>query len=514
MKSIKKNNKGFSLIEILVAIVVIALAGSYVLNGFVQAARMNAQAQRIQDATDLGQVTAEVFNRKDLSVLLAGFISNGCLTGSDPATIVLCAEGGTPLADDMQLTASDTTASAVKTKLDAAGSNYEVHITGLPQTEVMPNSSSQRYKIDIVLKSGSYGINDDKVTSGYQKITSTYKQQELISQTQDGKQEVFLNNFIVPDIRETNDNLVISTNDYSDSAAINEYLEYASREYAFQSTPITSLQYDQIYQTNMDAMMAHLSGTGKAFYDGNITSVAYGGTGGLGISPQRTLNVTLECKNQGGNMYAIYVLMNGVYTFNDFTFNGKTIPAKTITVPMITEADGKNFVVSASSGTTEDVKKIYFYYNAADKISGYYFSDLIKAVDGSSDKMNLEFSGNTSVLATDVEALKKKLKESGFYVVTQRFKDASGNECISLFQDSAAAFTVVTTNKTDIYESFECYSNMMKWDGSGAPTQLKPPNVKGFITDGNDSLVGVYDMEISIKIKDQEFANIKTVKGE
>lgn len=514
MKSIKKNNKGFSLIEILVAIVVISLAGSYVLNGFVQAARMNAQAQRIQDATDLGQVTAEVFNRKDLSVLLAGFISNGCLNGSDPATIVLCAEDGTPLGDDKQLTASDTTASAVNTKLKAAGSNYEVRITGLPQTEIMPNSSSQRYAIDLVLKSGSYGINDDKITDGYQKIESTYKQQELLSQTQGGKQQVFLNNFVVPDIRETNDNLVISANDYSDSAAINEYLEYASREYAYQSTPIASLQYDQIYQANMDAMMAHLNGVGKAFYDGNITSVAYGGSGGIGISPQRTLNITLECKAQGGGMYAIYVLMNGVYTFNAFSYNGKTIPAKTITVPMITEADAKNFVVSASGGTTDDVKKIYFYYNAADKINGYYFSDALKATVGSTDRLNLDFSGSGFVSPTDAEPLKKKLKESGFYVVTQLFKDASGNECVSLFQDSASAFNVITTNKTGIYESFECYSNMMKWDGSAEPTMLKPANVKGYITDGNESLVSVYDMEISIKIGDQEFANIKTLKGE
>lgn len=503
MKSIKNDNKGFSLIEILVAIVVIALAGSYVLNGFVQAARMNAQAQRVQDATDLGQVTAEVFNRKSLAALLAGFINNGCLNGSDPTTIQIYSEDGTLLASDKQLVNTDNTASAVKEKLEAAGDNYEVRITGLPQSEIMADSSSQRYKIDVILKSGSYGINADKESAGYKKIDSTYKQLDKISQTVGSDQELFLNNFIVPDIRETTDNLVISSSDYDDSSAISQYIVYAANEYASLRTPPASLQYDQIYMQHQTDMRNYL---GTVFPLNKITAATYATT----IAPERTLDVTLLCKKEGTGIYNVYVLLEGKYKFNSFTYNGTTIPAKNITVQLITEADNKSFSFSTATASTDDVKKIYFYYNASDKTNGYYFSDSDKAVTGSKDKINLKFLAPTVPTDAEGDKVKKKLADSGFYIVTQKFKDASGNECVSLFQNNAYT---INASSYAAFGDFKCYSNMMKWSGSEVE-RLATTGVSGIVTDGNKSGVNVYDMEISIKNKDREYANIKTVKGE
>lgn len=503
MKSIKKDNKGFSLIEILVAIVVIALAGSYVLNGFVQAARMNAQAQRIQDATDLGQVTAEVFNRKDLATLLAEFINNGCMTGSDPTTIQLYSEDGTLLSSDKQLVSTDNSASAVRTKLEAAGDNYEVRITGLPQSEIMADSSSQRYTIDVTLKSGNYGINADKMSAGYVKIESTYEQLNKISQVAGGNQEVFLNDFIVPDIRETTDNLVISASDYDDSSAVSQYIVYASNEYATNKTSPTSLQYDQDYTANLTAMKTNLE---TIFQSNKITAAAYA----TSIAPQRTLTVTLLCKKEGTGVYNLYVLLEGKYQFGAYTWNGQTIPARTITIPLITEADNKSFSFSTASASTDDVKKIYFYYNATDKTNGYYFSDSVKAVTGSSDKIILKFDASTVPTDSEGNKVKAKLAKSGFYIVAQKFKDASGNECVSLFQDST--YSIVAASHM-AFGDFKCYSNLMKWSGS-AVTRISTTGVSGIITDGNESDVNVYDMEISIKNNSREYANIKTVKGE
>lgn len=503
MKSIKKDNKGFSLIEILVAIVVIALAGSYVLNGFVQAARMNAQAQRIQDATDLGQVTAEVFNRKDLATLLAGFINNGCMTGSDPTTIQLYSEDGTLLASDKQLVNTDNSASAVRAKLEAAGDNYEVRITGLPQSEIMADSSSQRYTIDVTLKSGSYGINATKQSAGYEKIESTYEQRDKISQNLGGNQEVFLNDFIVPDIRETTDNLVISSADYDDSSAISQYIVYASNKYASLKTPSTSLQYDQDYTANLTAIKTHL----ETLFSGNkITADVYATT----IAPQRTLTVTLLCKMEGPDIYNVYVLLEGKYQFGAYTWNGITIPAKTITIPLITEADNKSFSFSTAAASADDVKKIYFYYNASDKTNGYFYSNSVKAVTGSSDKIVLKFDASTVPTDSNGDKVKAKLAKSGFYIVAQKFRDASARECVSLFQDST--FSIIAASHMAFGE-FKCYSNLMKWSGSEV-TRISTTGVSGVITDGNKSGVNVYDMEISVKNNSREYANIKTVKGE
>ena len=72
-KSEKLNNGGFSLVEVLVAMFVIAVISIPLVRGFVTSAKFNAKARRLQNATDMAQNIAEVFGSEDMDKLLSDY---------------------------------------------------------------------------------------------------------------------------------------------------------------------------------------------------------------------------------------------------------------------------------------------------------------------------------------------------------------------------------------------------------------------------------------------------------
>lgn len=60
----KKKNKGFSLVELLVAIILLAIVITPMFNAFISSARINRNARRIMVATDLGQNIIEGLSEK------------------------------------------------------------------------------------------------------------------------------------------------------------------------------------------------------------------------------------------------------------------------------------------------------------------------------------------------------------------------------------------------------------------------------------------------------------------
>ncbi len=54
-----KNNKGFTLIEVLLAIVILSLVSAPILRGFVVTANTSARARKIMEATDVAQLVVE-----------------------------------------------------------------------------------------------------------------------------------------------------------------------------------------------------------------------------------------------------------------------------------------------------------------------------------------------------------------------------------------------------------------------------------------------------------------------
>ncbi|ROR30640.1 prepilin-type N-terminal cleavage/methylation domain-containing protein [Mobilisporobacter senegalensis] len=66
ISNIKKNNKGFSLVELLVSVAILAIVIGPVLNNFVTAARVNAKARKVQNETNIVQSIAEDVKAKSI----------------------------------------------------------------------------------------------------------------------------------------------------------------------------------------------------------------------------------------------------------------------------------------------------------------------------------------------------------------------------------------------------------------------------------------------------------------
>ena len=65
----KQHNKGFSLVEVLVTILIVALLCTPLIKSFVVSANVNKKAKRIQNATDAAQSVAEYFSANPLAAL-------------------------------------------------------------------------------------------------------------------------------------------------------------------------------------------------------------------------------------------------------------------------------------------------------------------------------------------------------------------------------------------------------------------------------------------------------------
>lgn len=79
-------NKGFSLIEVLVAIAVITLISIPLLRTFITSAQINGKAKRLQNATDIAQNVSENFTTIPLKTLMQNN------DGDDPAELKVCGE--------------------------------------------------------------------------------------------------------------------------------------------------------------------------------------------------------------------------------------------------------------------------------------------------------------------------------------------------------------------------------------------------------------------------------------
>lgn len=84
MKSLKKNNEGFSLIELIVTITVIAIVAIPFIRSFMTAMNVNSEARRLQNATTVAQDMTEYFKAKSIEELMADYESYVTSTESSP----------------------------------------------------------------------------------------------------------------------------------------------------------------------------------------------------------------------------------------------------------------------------------------------------------------------------------------------------------------------------------------------------------------------------------------------
>ena len=69
-KRIQQNNEGFSLIELIIAVVILAFVVAPILGAFVSSARTNGKSQRVLSATTAGQNIMEEVKGTALKTLL------------------------------------------------------------------------------------------------------------------------------------------------------------------------------------------------------------------------------------------------------------------------------------------------------------------------------------------------------------------------------------------------------------------------------------------------------------
>lgn len=89
-RSGRKKNKGFSLLEVVVAITIIAILAIPIIKAFVTSATVNKKARRVQNATDVAQSVSEYLcnaSFDDLANLTAGGTPAGITTSSDSIVI-------------------------------------------------------------------------------------------------------------------------------------------------------------------------------------------------------------------------------------------------------------------------------------------------------------------------------------------------------------------------------------------------------------------------------------------
>lgn len=82
----KLNNKGVSLVEILVTVVIVALLSSPIINSFLQTMSVNSNARLMQNGTAVAEDTAELFKVFDVDALVETYKKDGVTVTKDNNT--------------------------------------------------------------------------------------------------------------------------------------------------------------------------------------------------------------------------------------------------------------------------------------------------------------------------------------------------------------------------------------------------------------------------------------------
>ncbi len=331
MDSFGKNNKGFSLIEIIVAVAIITIAGTALFSGFVQAGNIHRKTTRLQMAEDVAQQVAEEFNSHTLFVMqrLHGTAVDVDGNGAVDDYVDIIARNkidSSNYSDYYENNAHgyfDNT-SAVSTDIISA---YEFKNMGYSFGVIEDNGdATANYLVDILLTARYTKAGEKaKVTAtDYEtKNKTTYQQVQKV--TADSKtyyemgSTVGTNTFVVPDVQNiySGKSVVISDdlNSY-DFAAVNDLrftlknaidtynishptnpIVMASFESGFDShyNPMTNIsQANEVQKTTEINIFSGMGGFGNASYY-YIVKVSY----------EFNFDISLLCVNAAGVVTAI-----------------------------------------------------------------------------------------------------------------------------------------------------------------------------------------------------------------
>ena len=128
----KLNNKGMSLVEILVTVAIIAIIAAPLINSFLNAMQVNSKARTIQNGTAVAQDTAELFKVFDVATLVDSYEADGVTVTYDDATGVYTFEGIEAAGADGESFVVDVKLDPTQYKTDAGSGKVEVNDVNLP----------------------------------------------------------------------------------------------------------------------------------------------------------------------------------------------------------------------------------------------------------------------------------------------------------------------------------------------------------------------------------------------
>lgn len=467
MKRMKFNNKGFSLVEVLVAIVVITIAASAILSGFVQASRVNLKSQRMQDATNLAQVTAELFKSRSAKSLVDTYSSGG-----------YAAEG-------IEVIDSGDFGNGVRT----------IEFKNIKEEYIYDGRTyDEDFKVDVTLDSTRYAAATN--------ITTTYDQESKLSQSNvSGDNTVVSNTFMVPVMKEAGNNLVIKSSESNDANVIALYK--ADVESAFTTAYVNALGAGaaaaQIQAATANAITDADRYVADKYPSSNIVDCTVNG-------PTRKIKLHIKCEDVaavGRARIKVYITADYIFQAVNATVNGRTvsIPSKTYNdVAIISESSAKNYTFSKLDG--KGIQDIYFYMVPIDGYDYYHSSSEYRSATTGKDSVTVYYYQN----ATGIDESVIKIN---CYVVAQNFErnidlgnPSSKVTCIPVF--NSGSFSVIPSNTPTlkVYNNFQMI----------ASGKLQRASSYGYITDGGSNEVVLYDMTIKVYLDGKEYAVIQTTK--
>jgi prepilin-type N-terminal cleavage/methylation domain-containing protein len=155
-----KNNKGFSLIEVLVAMVILAIMTGPMLAAFASSAKINTNARRLEEANAIGQRVLERCKALTVDELLTGTVSTGDVVRNDATDSTGTLIGWDSITAYSLVTNSSTGVYSAKSKFN---------------TITVDGTSQKQYMYNLSFASFTSGVADTEVVGdGASAVTVPY----------------------------------------------------------------------------------------------------------------------------------------------------------------------------------------------------------------------------------------------------------------------------------------------------------------------------------------------------
>lgn len=457
MKSKRKVNKGFSLVEVVVALAILTIVATSVLAGFVQSSRINMKSLYLQDATEIAQAVAENLKKRSYSEFVEYMKAK---KDSDPGSELEV----TKLYDD------DLEENRRKGLEGVSMENVKLSDIFADESKYIMDGPD--FKVDILMDSANYA-NGKKTTTYKQSTGSLSKDYDVAA----GTKVVASNSFLIPVIKETDGQCVIYS--YDDGEAISEIINTWATKYATARSLLAPIAGRAAAYSAAESEFKNYA-TSTMFPEYKIID----STATPKVLRTLTVDVTYTAFTpiSGGSAYKVDVVLKGKYELNKDALNKYTYNGYSDFGPLDFEKELYTYSYNLypdAEGNVE-VQDIYLYLKPIQvfKAGANYMAD--------QNSVKVTYSGT--------DALPESYKSKCYIVMQQVI--AEGKLVLPVY--GVEPLTKGSGNPV-VYTNMQKNGNLVL-------------NSDGYLTDGGSNEVTMYDMTIVVKYQGKEYARFTTTK--